>query len=320
MAAPCASMNSLPDNIILEILAYLPVKDRCISGRVCRRWRRIVQDNSLWRHVDLLPYVLSLNKMWKVMRAHFSECLLTMKLGGFCDPKSTKWKKHSLSDAMLLDLQERCPKMLSLTLVKCNTDNLNSKNLPRSLKQLTMNQCAWTPRWLKTSNDLDLTNLDLTKCSRVDNLDLGDITEKFPNLKHLVLNHCYRVTESGLEKIVTTLTNLTHLELSDTACSDLTIHHMCRKLPHLKNLNLSRCGQMNQSSLGTIAGALKELQSLNLSYCRQVSLEGLIQLTAAPALCNLVLEGCKLTEADIKSLKDSFGENVHLVLPTVDSS
>ncbi|XP_046552496.1 F-box/LRR-repeat protein 12-like [Haliotis rubra] len=314
-------MNSLLYNIILEILCVIFPSNIAVflDGRVCRRWRRIVQDNSLWRHVDLLPYVLSLNKMWKVMRAHFSECLLTMKLGGFCDPKSTKWKKHSLSDAMLLDLQERCPKMLSLTLVKCNTDNLNCKNLPRSLKHLTMNQCAWTPRWLKTSIDLDLTNLDLTKCSRVDNFDLADIAEKFPNLKHLVLNHCYRVTESGLEKIVTMLTDLTHLELSDTACSDLTIHHMCRNLPHLKNLNLSRCGQMNQSSLGTIAGALKELQSLNVAYCRQISLEGLTQLTAAPALCNLVLEGCKLTEADIKSLNESLGEKVHLVQHTVDS-
>ncbi|XP_071116972.1 F-box/LRR-repeat protein 12-like [Haliotis cracherodii] len=313
-------MNSLPDNIILEILAYLPVKYRCISGRVCRRWRRIVQDNSLWRHVDLLPYVLSLNKLWKVMRAHFSECLLTMKLGGFCDPKSTKWKKHSLSDAMLLDLQERCPKMVSLTLVKCNTDNLNCKNLPRSLKHLTMNQCSWTPRWLNTSTDLDLTELDLTKCSRVDKFDLIDIAEKFPKLKHLVLNHCYRATEAGFEKIVTTLTDLTHLELSDTACSDLTIHHMCRNLPHLEHLNLSNCGQMSQSSLGTIAGALKELQSLNLSYCRQINLEGLTQLAAAPTLRKLILEGCNLTEVDIKSLRERLGEKVDLVIPSVKSS
>ena len=51
--------------------------------RVCTRFRRITCDNSLWRHVDLLPYRLNVGKTWKVMRSHLSDCLLTFKIRGF---------------------------------------------------------------------------------------------------------------------------------------------------------------------------------------------------------------------------------------------
>lgn len=56
-----------------------------LNYRVCRQWRRIVRDNTLWRHVDLLNYRLDLKKMWKLIRSHLSECLLSIKIKGFLD-------------------------------------------------------------------------------------------------------------------------------------------------------------------------------------------------------------------------------------------
>ena len=62
--------------------------------RVCRRWRRIVLDKSLWHHVDLLPYQLDLRKMWKLVRAHLSDRLQTLRIRGLWDTSQSRCVKH----------------------------------------------------------------------------------------------------------------------------------------------------------------------------------------------------------------------------------
>nr|KAF6400976.1 F-box and leucine rich repeat protein 12 [Rousettus aegyptiacus] len=51
-----ATLADLPDSVLLEIFSYLPVRDRIRLSRVCHRWKRLVDDRWLWRHVDLTLY------------------------------------------------------------------------------------------------------------------------------------------------------------------------------------------------------------------------------------------------------------------------
>uniref|UniRef100_A0A8I5ZXI7 F-box and leucine-rich repeat protein 12 n=1 Tax=Rattus norvegicus TaxID=10116 RepID=A0A8I5ZXI7_RAT len=51
-----ATLFDLPDLVLLEIFSYLPVRDRIRISRVCHRWKRLVDDRWLWRHVDLTLY------------------------------------------------------------------------------------------------------------------------------------------------------------------------------------------------------------------------------------------------------------------------
>ncbi|KAL4676177.1 hypothetical protein H8959_010322 [Pygathrix nigripes] len=51
-----ATLVELPDSVLLEIFSYLPVRDRIRISRVCHRWKRLVDDRWLWRHVDLTLY------------------------------------------------------------------------------------------------------------------------------------------------------------------------------------------------------------------------------------------------------------------------
>lgn len=226
---------------------------------------------------------------------------------------------HSLSDAMLEELDQRCPNISSLTLVQCNTDNLHCKKLPKSLNRLTMTQCLWTPRWLSSLDDLDLTHLDLSGSTRVDNFDMSDIVKKFPNLASLALNGCYRVGESGVSKVATSLVKLRHLELSQTACSDLAVHHISRLLPRLQHLNLSQCSQLTQSSLGSIAASLTGLESLDMTATSQLKLEGFMQLNACTSLRHLKLGSTTtLKEKDVSSLQIRLGENVKISIVPVN--
>lgn len=53
-----ATFADLPDSVLLEIFSYLPVRDRIRISRVCHRWKRLVDDRWLWRHVDLTLYTV----------------------------------------------------------------------------------------------------------------------------------------------------------------------------------------------------------------------------------------------------------------------
>uniref|UniRef100_A0A2K5BYH9 F-box and leucine rich repeat protein 12 n=1 Tax=Aotus nancymaae TaxID=37293 RepID=A0A2K5BYH9_AOTNA len=53
-----ATLVQLPDSVLLEIFSYLPVRDRIRISRVCHRWKRLVDDRWLWRHVDLTLYTV----------------------------------------------------------------------------------------------------------------------------------------------------------------------------------------------------------------------------------------------------------------------
>ncbi|EDL25117.1 F-box and leucine-rich repeat protein 12, isoform CRA_d [Mus musculus] len=57
-----ATLFDLPDLVLLEIFSYLPVRDRIRISRVCHRWKRLVDDRWLWRHVDLTLYTYEVHR------------------------------------------------------------------------------------------------------------------------------------------------------------------------------------------------------------------------------------------------------------------
>ncbi|KAK6180564.1 hypothetical protein SNE40_012696 [Patella caerulea] len=301
-----ATFNTLPDNIILDILSYLPVKDLCLVGRVNRRCRRIVRDNTLWRHVDLTPYRLDMSKMWKVIRAHFSEVLISMKIRGFSKSAGPKNKKYSMSDAMLKDLCERCPNIKTLHLYQCNTDNLDCQKLPATLTALAIRSSVWQPRWFKLHNKPALLpllkSLDVSGSARVDNFDIEDLNQ-WSNLEELKMNECYRVGQNGLTSISMNLTKLKNLELAGTMITELSMHHISRHLKLLEKLNLSRAVGLSDSCLDEISSGLTQLRYLNISGCSEVTCGGIKSLLSLKKLETLVLKNIMLSDTELKDIQ-----------------
>ncbi|KAK7491941.1 hypothetical protein BaRGS_00016787 [Batillaria attramentaria] len=290
MAAPVSEFDRLPDNILLDILSYLSVKDRCISGRVCRRWRKILMDNTLWRHVNLLPYQLDLRKMWKFVRAHLSEQLKTLKIRGCPDPKTNE-VKPPLSESMVEDLKGRCPSLYWLHIEPGNVTNLSSAALlPSSLTHLTLLKNTWQPRWLKDCGAAlpNLIYLDLSETVRIDNQDVKDIAE-FTKLQTLKLDGCYRLSEQGLQEIPKALTSLTSLSLSKCNTTDLVAHHIGRNLKELRELDLSYSKSLTSSSLPALAEGLTKLEYLNLDWCMHLTLHHIPGLAKSKSLRKLSL-------------------------------
>merc|ERR1712226_593940 len=51
-----SQISILPDELVVSVLRWLSVSDLCNAVLVCRRWRTIGEDPSLWRH-----YLLEIN-------------------------------------------------------------------------------------------------------------------------------------------------------------------------------------------------------------------------------------------------------------------
>ncbi|KAK7100168.1 F-box/LRR-repeat protein 12-like [Littorina saxatilis] len=310
MATSTIHIGRLPDNILLEILSYLPVKDRCISGRVCRRWRKIVADNSLWRHVDLLPYKLNLHKMWKIIRAHLSECLQTLRIASMYFHSKTRAEvKPALSLAMLKDLQERCPSLAWLHLEPGRVTEIpNASLLPSSLTHLTLRKCFWEPHWLKGSAEhfSNLVYLDLSNTVRVDNHDMKDIGQ-FTQLRTLKLDNCYRLSEPGLQEIAKTLTSLTSLSLQCCDTTDLVVHHMARHLTALRDVDLSGSKSLTESCLPSLVEGLTDLEQLSLNNCKNITANALMPLQESTSLrrISLVHVDAPILESDVAPWREN---------------
>ncbi|XP_045886957.1 uncharacterized protein LOC123957900 isoform X2 [Micropterus dolomieu] len=52
---PC-NLDYFPENILIDVLSYLSVRELVRAGRVCKRWKRLVKDQRLWRFVDLTAW------------------------------------------------------------------------------------------------------------------------------------------------------------------------------------------------------------------------------------------------------------------------
>ena len=407
------------------------------SCRVCRQWRRVARDNRIWRHVNLLPYKLNLQKTWKLIRAHFSDVLLSLRLKGYLDPgqsvrtfgqgvaalgftpravwpgrcpccigihtthysmgvlgrkpkllfgvmlvlslwdpsnilhdrrlhgllcfalkfntpiilfcRSRKlfmggavlsefghtvlqsitigesnfgisptkcraslaagvsWKKATLSDAMLRDLLERCPNMVTLQLHQTNLTNVAIDNLPTRLTTLIITHSLVKPGWFKalTTKENILSSLEhvgLSHSSKTSNLDLGHLCSR-PSIKTLKLTGCYRITDEGFQNMAEKLTNITTLHLEKTSCTDLAIHHICRHQRGLLVLNLSECKHITDGALGSLASGLKQLNWLSIARCTQLTADGVKQLSSVKSLKHLDLSGIPLGDEHIQELK-----------------
>lgn len=285
----------LPDHLLLRVFSILPVKERCLLGRVCTRFRRITCDNSLWRHVDLLPYRLNVGKTWKVMRSHLSDCLLTFKIRGFLGKTGLRRKEFAITNAMLEDLQTRCPNLREFHLHWVNIDEIDSSRLPKTISKLVIRGCTWPAGWLKNADLPELRVLDVIDTRILDAAKVEDFL-KFPNIEELYLNFCYRLGDKAVKMLTENLPNLKYLNLSDTSITDLAIHHLCRALPGLTKLNID-CTGIEDGSVETIATGLKNLQELSVWKCKKLTEESFRPLKKVKTLQKLTMTSGAISPA-----------------------
>lgn len=257
-------ISLIPDSLLLKVFEYLSVKDICLLSRVCKRWRQIASDKTLWRHIDLTNMRMNLKKAWKFYRTRLSDCVLSLKLKGQSSGSSnTVQRKHFMSDALMEEISVKCPNINALEISKTDLSCFSSTKLPPTLTCLTLQSHEWPLGWLHRATLPCLQSLDLAGTVRIDDNEIKDIV-KFSTLEKLVLTNCYRITNVGIKMISENLLGLMYLDLSMTRIDDLCVHHICCHLSLLRSLNVESTLITNEA-VECLSISMKNLNVLNIA-------------------------------------------------------
>ncbi|XP_067170750.1 F-box/LRR-repeat protein 12 isoform X1 [Apteryx mantelli] len=303
-AAPGAGLAALPDSVLLEVLALLPLRDRLRAGRVCRRWRRLGQDRALWRHVDLSPHRLSSRTLWHLLRRHLRDGLRTLKVKGAL--RSTR-KHEILSPALLAALGKQCPHLGRLCLAEADLRLLPYQSMPASLRMLELSHCEIPTAWFQgtAANALpQLQHLIVRNVSAFCDQHLLNVSSQAP-LKTLTLSGTYRVTDAGIQRAAVYLGGLERLVLRHCVITDSAVHFIGHHMKCLQLLEISNAYSLTNAGLACLV-TLKCLETLCLDLCDKFSPDAIVALCQAlPQLRNLNLDGAHFEDEAIRKIQAS---------------
>ncbi|KAI7849042.1 hypothetical protein BDC45DRAFT_521821 [Circinella umbellata] len=182
---------------------------------------------------------------------------------------------YHLTDKAIMTIAQNAPHLKKLDLNSCWLITDQSLDTLRNLQWLDLSNCrkitnAGMLRLLE--NNTQLQHLTLSYCKNLtDETMLYFAQHCTKSLKYLNLQRCTKITDQGFVYWVNQAPNafcaLHTLNLTD--CSFLTdkaIAHLVVAAPYLKDLSISFCCALSDTSLEELA-KLEELESLDASYC-----------------------------------------------------
>ncbi|XP_029021262.1 F-box/LRR-repeat protein 12-like [Betta splendens] len=309
-------LEYFPENILIDVLSYLSVRELVRAGRVSKRWKRLVKDQRLWRLVDLTAWKgMTSRILWVLLRQYFGCGLRCLRLRGLL---LSARGGTILSEPWLKALSTKCPRLNKLYLLHADLRTLPScQLLPPSLKVLELRGCELPRGFFEQKLPASLTSSQnkAEAASSAGAQQQGQSRkEKAPKssseilIERLVLNNVPSFTDQHLQSL-TSWNKLSRLELRDTfrvtangLRSSAAKDGVCgvEGLSRLKYLEIGITGrqgyQLQMASLGLGAGWLG-LEELSLGG-KEVS-PGLLCASRLKDLKSLCLWACTLSEMQI---------------------
>nr|XP_023659196.1 F-box/LRR-repeat protein 12 [Paramormyrops kingsleyae] len=145
------SIEYFPDNLLIEILSYMSVRELVRAGRVCKRWRNLVREQRLWQSVDLSKTKgMTSRVLWFLLRQYLGRGLRCLRLRGLL--LSARGGAF-LSESWLQGLSSRCPQLRILSLLHADLRGLHScLLLPLTLQVLELRGCELPPGFFSQSS------------------------------------------------------------------------------------------------------------------------------------------------------------------------
>lgn len=213
-----------------------------------------------------------------------------------------------VSDAGVLSLVARCPKLSSIVLFGCSriTDASVAALASLRLESLSFARCplvsdrSLVPILSSSSGTKEaLRSLCLSRCRRLGGESLAQLIE-LDSLTTLDLTSVAGFPEAGLIELFSRLPMLRIVYLSDCACvTDSVINSLALaslSANTLERIYLSGQSQLTDASVGNLLSKCSELRVVNMSKCSLVTHRA-FSGGIAPSLSSLNLSGCvRLTE------------------------
>lgn len=289
--------KKLSTELILHIFNWLEPHDLASCARVCRFWKDVACDESLWRTLTIsdrrIPPAIIFQvsnrnpRRFKVINCDLVDFdeeeakidLMPLVQREVLTTTTLELCATRVTDDDVIQLISRCPNLRVLDFA--NTSITDATLLAVAAKCPHLEALR-----LQMVSDITDAGIEavVEKCQSLSALSLGwiptargyckHVAKHCSKLKHLDLSGCSaEVTDSLVEAIVKGAPNLLTLDLSD--CYSLTntsISHICEHLKSLTTVSFSRCHQITVNSMLQLA-RLQTLKCVNLMGCYPVNFE-----------------------------------------------
>ncbi|XP_016362878.1 F-box/LRR-repeat protein 12 [Sinocyclocheilus anshuiensis] len=260
-------LDCFPENVLIDILSYLNVRELVRNSRVCRRWKQLVKDQRLWRAVDLSTWKgLTSRVLWVLLRQYLGHGLRCLRLRGLL---LSARRGAFLTESWLQALRSKCPRLRRLCLQYTDLRSLRScRLLPPSLQVLELRSCEVSPGFFSQDPEAAVETLVLDSVPSFCDQHLRSLCT-WQQLSRLELRDLSRVSAGGLRRCVPpaaqTLGRLTHLELETRRLAQMVALGLGKGWPGLERLSLGG----NEVSPGLLSvSRLQDLRWLHLRACR----------------------------------------------------
>jgi hypothetical protein len=307
-------LDHLPDEVILNMLGFLDIKELLLCGQVSKRFRAIANDESLWLKLNLhkrkVPYDF-------IEKAAGNGCQYLSLVGcGLTGKSEASFKFKYLNVAGMKKgvqkLVQNCSALQKLSVAGLTLDSDDIQYIcqnSKTLQVLDLANCKFDLRKLKESQiGQTLEDLELDYC----NFRTKLIQDLLTNCAHLSelnfdVNHENEdwLLDSNIHALVDNLTP-TILKVNLGFQENFQDEHVkklvkrCNKITHL-GFNST---QITNNSVHSIIEQLKaSLEKLDVSHAN-LDFATLLQLKSMPALKTLFFDSIKDDHAeDIENLK-----------------
>ena len=294
--------ESLPDDVLAQILSYLPTVSLVRLSCVNLRWYRVCFDASLWRDV-CIPFDFRHNVMnstlmkltacsRNVNKLYLVECRnLTDDLLEFISIQCPNLKKLQLcgctkiTDRGMLSIARRCKKLRKLGIAK-------TKVTDHSLNILIQNNPSLTSLEASTQACTADTFEALRNCKFLRKVKVYETPEEV-----LVKNTGIMLDDEMLEALGKSCPSLTHLVLiyDNVAVSDFSFRELAHGCRLLENLEIDSCPAVGDQGIkALVKNGLLEHLHLGESRVSDETLRAVA--TYLPKIRSLKLEYADVTD------------------------
>ena len=287
-----AQLYDLPEEVILKLFGFLPIKELLICGQVSKRLQAIANDESLWIKLNLIFRKVPFELIEKAAR---NNCQY-LSLAG-CEIIHLTGRSESSFNVKYLNLSSRPPSMeamvankhlrlsklvqncrflqnLSLAGLQLDSDDINyiSRN-SQTLKILDLQYCDFHPQ-IQTELIQDL----FTNCVHLTELNIrGPLWSKWfldpqiqalvdnltPTILKVALGFQNNLKDEHVKTLVKRCNNITHLDLSCTSITNDSVQSIIKYLEtSLVKLNVD---ETNVDFAGLLQ--LKSMPALKALIC-----------------------------------------------------
>ncbi|KAL1474953.1 hypothetical protein MTO96_020395 [Rhipicephalus appendiculatus] len=325
-------MEDLPDDVLLLILGWLDIRTRVIIERVCHRWKELAK--RLWKAqcklsftgvfsisqgkpltVVILRAILSrcgesLRKLDLATASHMLDHRAVKAIGSRCpNLEYLDASGVQLSNASVLQLANRCPKLKTVLLKDCC--DVREKSLRRLLRRCKCLEHIDLADMYQFTGEcfniegLMLRRLVLRGCSGLTSRGISRIATKCSSLTELILYDCYTIADQELQSICQNMRTLTTLGLARS------LYHASSSgisaignLRNLESLDLNSNGSVEDAAMASICTGCIKLRFLNLANCdRGITDEAMRHVAKCRELRELKINYVvKITDAGMHNL------------------